>query len=139
MEFLFSLLIIWAIFGTAAGVVASNRGGGGCIWFFIGFMLGPIGFALAFTVGKKCPQCGSKASQDAEICPSCKHRFTGEPVESPTAARVRGGIVLEEKPFENVASEPTKTCPFCAERILAAATKCRYCGEFLNKKEAASE
>lgn len=28
-----------------------------------------------------------------------------------------------------VANEPTKRCPACAEVILAAARKCRYCGE----------
>jgi Superinfection immunity protein len=27
------------------------------------------------------------------------------------------------------ANEPTKRCPACAEVILAAARKCRYCGE----------
>jgi membrane protein YdbS with pleckstrin-like domain len=33
-------------------------------------------------------------------------------------------------------SSQTRQCPFCAETILAAAVKCRYCGEFLNTERA---
>jgi membrane protein YdbS with pleckstrin-like domain len=35
-----------------------------------------------------------------------------------------------------ISSSQTRQCPFCAETILAAAVKCRYCGEFLNTERA---
>jgi len=35
-----------------------------------------------------------------------------------------------------ITTSQTRQCPFCAETILTAAVKCRYCGEFLNTDQA---
>jgi hypothetical protein len=57
-----------------------------------------------------CPQCGTINPESAERC-DCGFRFTS-------------------------VDDDSKTCPFCAEKIKAAAVKCRYCGEMLDRAEA---
>ena len=116
-------LIIWLLFGICAAIVASNRGANGCLWFGLGVLLGPIGFALAFTTGIKCPKCDSRISEAAHVCPKCGHKL--QPDAPPSGSVSASGIVLRES--------TTRKCPFCAETILAEAKKCRYCGEFLDK------
>ncbi|MCE9552054.1 MAG: DUF4339 domain-containing protein [Planctomycetes bacterium] len=36
--------------------------------------------------------------------------------------------------YPQLGSSQTVVCPYCSEQILATATKCKHCGEFLNKK-----
>ena len=49
---MFAVLIFWFICGIASMFVATSRGGEGCLWMFIGIVLGPLGLIMAFSAGK---------------------------------------------------------------------------------------
>lgn len=67
-------IIAWVCCGVGAGIVASNRGAKPGGWFLLGFFLGPIGLALAFTSnsGVVCPACRKGIHPEASKCPYCQ-------------------------------------------------------------------
>ena len=83
------LFLIWIVCGLGAGMIASSRGRGGCAWFIVGFLLGPIGLGAAFLIpndgqspgtdraalqagkARKCPACLSIVSNEASKCRYC--------------------------------------------------------------------
>lgn len=77
--------------------------------------------------------CGQALSVAANVighgvaCPSCGRILV------PVRAAAADNIEIKAAEAESTA---TKICPFCAERILAAARKCRFCNEFLDRKDA---
>lgn len=67
-------VICWLFFAVYASIIACSRGANGFLWFIIGMLLGPIGFALSFISERSkwvCQHCASKIDKKTKICPEC--------------------------------------------------------------------
>lgn len=118
MDILPIVLIIWIFCGIGATFVASSRGANGCLWFGLGFILGPFGLAASFAAGEniQCPSCRQRVHPEAQKCPHCQTELGDKGMSpSPTA-----GVVL------GVA------CPNCGFRNDAGWNSCFSCSEPLS-------
>jgi hypothetical protein len=126
---------VWLLFGIGAAIVASGRGANGFGWFVLGVLLGPIGFALAFTTGTRCPKCASVVSLNAKICPKCREPLARKAFGAYQCPNCKSLITWNDpicqnckKPINWISVTGTKRCPDCAEEVRAEARKCRFCG-----------
>lgn len=69
------IVLLWIVCGIGAGLIASNRGANGCLWFGLGVLLGPLGLAVSFVAGgerKRCPFCRKEIDRQATKCSYCQ-------------------------------------------------------------------
>lgn len=116
------VIIIWLLFGVCAAIVSGNRGANGCLWFGLGVLLGPIGFALAFATGVKCPMCASRISEEAKVCPNCGHSLKG-------TDHNREGVIYTESELKARAGHTSSNyCAACDVELGKPVKACLYCG-----------
>ncbi|WP_350628625.1 hypothetical protein [Pseudoalteromonas sp. CAL260-MNA-CIBAN-0059] len=89
---LYEYLVFMFLCGLITGIIGSNKGRSGFLWFVIGFLLAPLGIVLALVIKKdnqtleskaialgtqkKCPFCAELIKAEAVICKHCNRDQT---------------------------------------------------------------
>ena len=89
---LYEYLVFMCLCGLITGIIGSNKGRSGFLWFVIGFLLAPLGIVLALVIKKdnqtleskaialgtqkKCPFCAELIKNEAIICKHCNREQT---------------------------------------------------------------
>jgi hypothetical protein len=113
-----TIIAVLLLFGVCASVVAKKRGGNEIAWFFAGLLLGPIGWALAFTVDNhyRCPFCREAVRPEATRCPRCQSALAGKPAPTPVYSRTQSSV------------QPPRFCRTCGQPVASTSRFCAGCG-----------
>ena len=132
------LLLFFLIFiGLINIPIAWSKGRSTVRWFFLGFLLGPLGLVLLLFIPMTQVQKDEKALVRGELqkCPSCAEFVKAEAIK---CRHCGDSLNIEDQPqqsVEIVEDEALKACPSCAELIEAEAIECLHCGTRLNLAE----
>ena len=98
------------------------------------------GASLAPATKKHCRKCQAELLPNAQFCMKCG--APGKELQGSPPPPLNQSLSLKKREAQPPAvfprtnatgAEPqVKLCPYCGEQILAAAKKCKHCGEFLN-------
>ena len=96
----------------------------------------------------QCPKCDKSLAVDERgagrwiNCPDCGNAIT---IPQPNAKLARAipvadiAVIAKNTGASDVANNPMRKCPFCAEEIRAEAIKCKHCGSMINEESPVKE
>lgn len=116
--------LVWLTLSTVVGVAAHRRGRMGWLWFLMAALAGPVAgiFYVLFWIEFG----GARGLSEAAIHSHLLMTVGGTFFFS-LLAPVLLGLLLIALGRPPLPQSPSKTCPRCAESVLAAATACRFC------------
>lgn len=107
------VLLFWIICGIIAGVIGSQKDAG-CLGFFWGVLLGPLGIIVAIVM------------KGAQInCPYCKKLINPKALKCPYCQTELGNTIEPEEKIEFI------TCPNCQAEHQIKNKFCSNCGKKL--------
>lgn len=111
----FSAILVYAFVGKTGAIIAGVIVVGIVLWVFLKVKEAQSTW--------RCPYCNGRFQPfqtSSALCPHCRRSVSPPQMARSTAPPPPSAPLTDKR--------PTRACPDCAETVLAAARRCRYCG-----------